>query len=448
MTSTCSTSSPIPMKWGWVDVDDVVETLANRPGRQYVVITGRSADPAPRRDRRPGHRDAARQAPVRQRPEGSAGHRMVGTDHLAAVSLPRLIVAAPASGHGKTTVATGLMAALPAPATTCRGHKVGPDYIDPGYHALATGKPGRNLDPHLVGEERLVPLLLHGARGADLAIIEGVMGLYDGQIGGEGFASTAHVATVTRTPGGPRRRHLARLPLDRRAGARAWSTFDPSVRIVGVILNKAGSPRHAGEVVSALESTGLPVLGVLQRDDGIVAPSRHLGLVPAAERDDAATRSTGSPPQIAEHDRPRPAARARALGARPGRGAVGRRRDRGRPPGRRDRPGRGHGRRARLHVPLRRDRGAAPRSRLRRRDVRPARPTRRCRTGTAGLYLGGGFPEVHAAGLSANAPLARGSARGRRLAACRRTPSAPACSISAAPSTACRWSARSPPRRS
>ena len=110
------------------------------------------------------------------------------------------MVAAPASGHGKTTVATGLMAALARAGHTVSGHKVGPDYIDPGYHALATGRPGRNLDPHLVGEERLVPLLLHGAAGADVAVIEGVMGLYDGQIGGDGFASTAHVAALTRTP--------------------------------------------------------------------------------------------------------------------------------------------------------------------------------------------------------------------------------------------------------
>src|SRR5690606_24146975 len=98
------------------------------------------------------------------------------------VTLPRLVIAAPASGHGKTTIATGLMAALSARGCAVSGHKVGPDYIDPGYHALATGRPGRNLDPHLVGEERLVPLLLHGARGADVAIVEGVMGLYDGQL--------------------------------------------------------------------------------------------------------------------------------------------------------------------------------------------------------------------------------------------------------------------------
>ncbi len=200
------------------------------------------------------------------------------------VALPRLVIAAPASGHGKTTVATGLMAALARTGLAVSGHKVGPDYIDPGYHALATGRPGRNLDPHLVGEDRLVPLLLHGARGADVAIVEGVMGLYDGQLGGHGFASTAHVATVTRSP--------VVLVVDvshasRSIGAvvRGMVGFDPSVEIVGVILNKVGTDRHAAEVVGSID---LPVLGVLHRDDGIVAPSRHLGLVPAQERDEAA----------------------------------------------------------------------------------------------------------------------------------------------------------------
>ncbi|MDT0188078.1 cobyrinate a,c-diamide synthase [Microbacterium sp. ARD31] len=215
------------------------------------------------------------------------------------VALPRLMVAAAASGHGKTTVATGLMAALARAGHAVSGHKVGPDYIDPGYHALATGRPGRNLDPHLVGEERLVPLLLHGARGADLAVIEGVMGLYDGQIGGDGFASTAHVAAVTRTP--------VVLVVDISSASRTiaatihglctWS--QPPVDVVGVILNKAGSPRHAEEVVRSIGDR-LPVLGILERDDGIEAPSRHLGLVPAAERGDAAAALDRLAAQIAE----------------------------------------------------------------------------------------------------------------------------------------------------
>lgn len=323
---------------------------------------------------------------------------MVGT---APISLPRLVIAAPASGHGKTTVATGLMAALVGAGHSVSGHKVGPDYIDPGYHALATGKPGRNLDPHLVGEHRLVPLLLHGARDADIAIVEGVMGLYDGQIGGEGFASTAHVATVTRTP--------VVLVVDISHASRSIAAvvqgmvaFDPSVRIVGVILNKAGSARHAGEVVSALESTGLPVLGVLQRDDGIVAPSRHLGLIPAAERDDAAHALDRLAAQIADKiDLDQLLALARSApdldaapwdpsaevtapsGARPVVAIAG---------------GRAFTFRYAETEELLRAAGC---------EVVTFDPLvdEALPDNTAGLYLGGGFPEVHAAGLAANAPL-------------------------------------------
>ncbi|WP_235027610.1 cobyrinate a,c-diamide synthase, partial [Dietzia psychralcaliphila] len=217
---------------------------------------------------------------------------MTASSSGSRTELPRLIVAAPASGHGKTTVATGLMAALRRRGLTVSGHKVGPDYIDPGYHELATGRPGRNLDPHLVGEDRIVPLLLHGAqaapRPADVAVIEGVMGLYDGQIGGDGFSSTAHVAGLTDTP--------VLLVVDISHASRSiaavvlgMATFDPTVRIGGVILNKAGSLRHSDEVRRALEPLGIPVLGVLSRDDDVTAPSRHLGLVPAAERPGAAS---------------------------------------------------------------------------------------------------------------------------------------------------------------
>ncbi len=198
--------------------------------------------------------------------------------------LPRLVVAAPATGQGKTTVATGLMAALADSGLVVSGHKVGPDYIDPGHHALATGRPGRNLDPHLVGEDRIVPLLLHGARGADLAVVEGVMGLHDGRLGTDGFASTAHVAALTRTP--------VVLVVDCSRQSRTLAAvvagtadFDPSVDVVGVVLNRATRGRNTTEIARALR---LPVLGVVPHDESLSTPSRHLGLVPAAERDASA----------------------------------------------------------------------------------------------------------------------------------------------------------------
>jgi cobyrinic acid a,c-diamide synthase len=207
------------------------------------------------------------------------------------------VIAAPASGHGKTTVATGLMAALTRAGHAVSGHKVGPDYIDPGYHALATGRPGRNLDPHLVGEERLVPLLLHGAAGADVAVIEGVMGLYDGQLGTDGFSSTAHVAAVTKSPVVlvVDISHASRSIAATVHGMATWG----EAQVAGLVLNKAGSDRHAAEVVRAL-SDRYPVLGVLRRDDGIEAPSRHLGLVPAAERHDAAAALDRLAAQVAQ----------------------------------------------------------------------------------------------------------------------------------------------------
>ncbi len=314
-------------------------------------------------------------------------------------SLPRLVIAAPASGHGKTTVATGLMAALRRSGHVVSGHKVGPDYIDPGYHSLATGRPGRNLDPHLVGEERLVPLLLHGAQGADIAIIEGVMGLHDGQIGGDGFASTAHVAQVTQTP--------VVLVVDVSHASRSIAatvhgmvTWDNSVRVVGVILNKAGSQRHADEVIQALESTGLPVLGTLFRDDGIVAPSRHLGLIPADERVDAVAAVdrlaeriaaavdleqivalAGQAPPI-DASPWNPADEVAGVGG--GRVAVA--------------GGRAFTFRYAETTELLEAAGC---------EVVTFDPLtdESLPEGTTGLYLGGGFPEIHASGLSANEPL-------------------------------------------
>ncbi len=207
------------------------------------------------------------------------------------VTIPRLVIAAPASGHGKTTVATGLMAALAARGLAVSGHKVGPDYIDPGYHALATGRPGRNLDPVLCGEELVGPLFAHGAAGADIAVVEGVMGLFDGR-GSSAFGSTAHVAGLLGAP--------VVLVVDASAQGRSvaalvsgFAAYDPGVRLAGVIMNRAGSARHEEILRDALAGIGVPVLGVLGRDDAITAPSRHLGLIPAAEREGAARQAVG-----------------------------------------------------------------------------------------------------------------------------------------------------------
>ncbi|WP_131743464.1 cobyrinate a,c-diamide synthase, partial [Actinomadura roseirufa] len=211
------------------------------------------------------------------------------------VTAPRLVIAAPSSGSGKTTVATGLMAAFAERGLKVSPHKVGPDYIDPGYHALATGRPGRNLDPWLTSEDLVVPLFLHGAAGADVSVVEGVMGLYDGaagigppgSAGGGDFASTAHVAMLLEAP--------VVLVVDASAAAgrsvaalvHGFRSFG-SVRVAGVILNRLGSDAHEEMCRAAVAELGLPVLGALRRHSGAATPSRHLGLVPAAERRDEA----------------------------------------------------------------------------------------------------------------------------------------------------------------
>src|SRR6195256_4912265 len=179
--------------------------------------------------------------------------------------------------------------------------KVGPDFIDPGYHALAALRPGRNLDPVLVGEQLIGPLYRHGSAGADIAVIEGVMGLFDGRIG-EGPAhttvaqgSTAHVAALLGAP--------VILVVDTRGQSHSiaallhgFSTYDhppqaggaPTVRIAGVILNRVGSARHEEVLRQACEHAGVPVFGAIPRADELSVPSRHLGLVTAVEHGEQA----------------------------------------------------------------------------------------------------------------------------------------------------------------
>ncbi len=199
------------------------------------------------------------------------------------VGTPRIVVAGTHSGVGKTTVASGLMAALSGKGLRVAPFKVGPDFIDPSYHALAAGQPGRNLDAFLSGPNLVAPLFAHGARGADVAVIEGAMGLFDGKSGGGDLASTAHVAKLLDAP--------VVLVVDARAMARSaaamvhgYATFDPDLRLAGVVLNRVGSAAHEGLLREALAPLGIPVLGALRRDAAVRTPDRHLGLVPAAER--------------------------------------------------------------------------------------------------------------------------------------------------------------------
>ena len=201
-------------------------------------------------------------------------------------STPAVIIGAPSSGSGKTTVATGLIGALRRVGHRVAPFKVGPDFIDPGYHALAAGRPGRNLDAALVGEDLIGPLYRHGSADADIAVIEGVMGLFDGRID-EQFSSPARGSTgqVAQLLDAP-----VVLVVDVRGQSQTiaavlhgFSTFLRGVRIGGVILNRVGSPRHEQVLRQACEAVGIPVLGAVPRHDDLTVPSRHLGLVTATE---------------------------------------------------------------------------------------------------------------------------------------------------------------------
>ncbi|MER7055888.1 cobyrinate a,c-diamide synthase [Streptomyces sp. NPDC000351] len=322
---------------------------------------------------------------------------------LPAGSVPRLVVAAPSSGSGKTTVATGLMAALASRGLAVSPHKVGPDYIDPGYHALATGRVGRNLDAYLCGAELVAPLFLHGARGCDIAVVEGVMGLYDGAAGEGELASTAHVAKLLRAPvvlvvdASSQSRSVAAL-------VHGFASWDPEVRVGGVILNKVGSDRHEALLREALDSAGVPVLGVLRRAAPVATPSRHLGLVPVAERGSQAVEAVAAMAALVGDgcDLEALETLARAAGPLPGGSApwtpVPTRSDRKSPPRVAVAGGPAFTFSYAEHSELLAAAGA---------EVVTFDPLRdeELPEGTAGLVVGGGFPEVYASELSANEPL-------------------------------------------
>ena len=203
--------------------------------------------------------------------------------------LPRLMFAGTNSGVGKTTITTAVMTALTRQGYKVQPYKVGPDYIDPGYHLAATGKISRNLDSWFLDLDGIVEIFIRSAVNADLSVIEGVMGLYDGYGTGED-GSSAQVAKLLKCP--------TVLILDARSMARSaaavvygFRNFDPKVPIVGAILNRVGSDRHYRILKDSVESNcGIPVLGAIKRNELLVMPERHLGLVPTSEKNDMKER--------------------------------------------------------------------------------------------------------------------------------------------------------------
>lgn len=199
--------------------------------------------------------------------------------------IPRLMIAAPSSGSGKSLVASGLMTAF-ARQMTVQGFKVGPDYIDPMYHTAATGRPSRNLDTWMLPHEAVRHGFARTCNGVELAVIEGVMGLFDGFDANPLNGSTADVVHLLRTPV-VLVIDCARMSGSAAALAHGFNSFIPEIHLSGVICNRVGSERHAALLREAIGQTGLPVLGCIPRLPELKIPERHLGLFTVAERPEA-----------------------------------------------------------------------------------------------------------------------------------------------------------------
>ncbi|MFO7931075.1 MAG: cobyrinate a,c-diamide synthase [Thermodesulfobacteriota bacterium] len=203
---------------------------------------------------------------------------------MNAKSIKGLVVAAPASGSGKTTVALGLLAALKKRGIDTAAFKIGPDFIDSGLHAAITDRPGRNLDGWMLERSVNLEIFAGAAYGADMAVVEGVMGLYDGFSGSSEAGSTAQMAKWLGLP--------VLLVVDAASMARSFaalvkgfSEFDPELKICGVVANNAASPKHMHYLKEAMqELPEIPLLGGIPRNAQASIPERHLGLFTAQDR--------------------------------------------------------------------------------------------------------------------------------------------------------------------
>jgi cobyrinic acid a,c-diamide synthase len=193
-----------------------------------------------------------------------------------------LVIAGERSGVGKTTVTLALLSSLANKNAKIQSFKVGPDYIDPMFHQRVTGRACRNLDPVLTSEAYVQQCFSRHVQDVDYALVEGVMGLFDGASGRDDWASTAHVARLLQVPV-LLVLDCSRLSRSVAAIAHGYRSFDPRIQLAGVVLNRVGSDRHLQLLQDALEPLQLPILGVLRRQDNITIPDRHLGLIPTEE---------------------------------------------------------------------------------------------------------------------------------------------------------------------
>jgi cobyrinic acid a,c-diamide synthase len=319
-------------------------------------------------------------------------------------NIPRIVIGAAASSAGKTTVAAGLIAALRQQGLVVQPFKCGPDYIDPSYHELAAGRPCRNLDAWMLNDSQLLEGFARACQDADIAVIEGVMGLFDGSNWHDERASTAQIAKLLGAP--------VILVVDIAGAARSAAAvvlgcqhFDSDLLLRGAILNFAGSEGHAKGCAEAITTiTGLPVLGWLPRDSKLQIPERHLGLVPGGEHSDSSSLITAIAAAVAARfDLAAIGDLARTAGELPEMALTGKAAQHS----------------ARAHRPViavARDEafcfyypenlellveaGA---------DIEFFSPLRGERPGLTvdGVYLGGGYPELHASELAANVGLWR-----------------------------------------
>ena len=203
----------------------------------------------------------------------------------------KLVVAGVTSGVGKTTVSVAIMEALRKKGLKVQPFKVGPDFIDPSYHTFVTNRQSRNLDVWMMGKQGVLDCFARACQGADVAVIEGVMGLFDGMSGRDNFASTAHVAKILDAPvilvvdAGKGGRSIAAIAL-------GFLEFDRNVKIAAIILNNVAGERHAGYITEALRGkVRAPVVGIVRRNNEIRMEERHLGLIPAPELQEAKKRA-------------------------------------------------------------------------------------------------------------------------------------------------------------